>query len=121
MKALIIKNITTEGPGTIEDHLKILKLPYRIVDLSKGDPLPDLEDFSHIIIMGGPMAVYEMDKYPFLKDEAFFIQKAIKADKHILGICLGAQMIAHILGARVYPGNEKEIGWYSVSLTEEAI
>lgn len=121
MKTLIIKNITTEGPGTIEDYLKTLKVPYRIVDLYKGEPLPDLEGFSHIVIMGGPMAVYEMDKYPFLKDEALFIQKAIKAGKHILGVCLGAQMIAHILGARVYPGNEREIGWYSVSLTEEAI
>ena len=69
--------------------------------------------------MGGPMAVYEMDRYPFLKDEAKLIEQAIKAEKHVLGVCLGAQMLAHVLGARVYPGGQKEIGWYGGELTPE--
>jgi GMP synthase-like glutamine amidotransferase len=67
------------------------------------------------------MAVYEMDRTPYLKDEALFIKKAVHAHKHVLGVCLGAQMLAHVLGARVYPGGAKEIGWYDVTLTEEGM
>ncbi len=119
MNILIIKNAGHEGPGTIEDYIRIINVQYHIVDLSKGESLPEPQGFSHIIIMGGPMAVYEMERYPFLKQEALFIRKAIDSRKYMLGICLGAQMIAHALGARVYQGTEKEIGWYSVRLTEE--
>lgn len=119
MKVLIIKNIQIEGPGTIEDYLKAIRAPYQIINISSKEMVPDLSYFSHLVIMGGPMAVYEMESYPFLKEEARLIEKAIKSGLHVLGICLGAQMIAHVLGARVYPGRVKEIGWYEVSLTEE--
>lgn len=119
MRVLIVKNIDIEGPGTIEDYLRDIKVPYQIINLSDGSKAPDLSDFSHLVIMGGPMAVYEMENYTFLREEALLIEKAIKSNLHILGICLGAQMIAHVLGARVYPGKVKEIGWYEVSLTEE--
>lgn len=110
-----------EGPGTIGDYLQRLKLPSHTVDLSKGEPIPELEQFSHLLIMGGPMAVYEMERFPFLKEEADLIERALRADKPILGICLGSQMIAHVLGAKVYPGAEKEIGWYKIALTEDAM
>ena len=119
MNVLIIKNIDSEGPGTIEEHLRAEKLPYSIVHLERGETAPHLSAFTHQLIMGGPMAVYEMEQYPFLKDEAFLIESAIKANKHVLGVCLGAQMVAHTLGARVYPGGKKEMGWYEVALTEE--
>lgn len=121
MSVLILKNISSEGPGTIEDYLHTIKLPYKVADLSIGEPLPDAEHFSHLVILGGPMAVYEMNSCPFLKEEAVFIEKAINAGKHILGICLGAQMLAHILGAKVYRGPKKEIGWYDVSLTADGL
>ena len=121
MSVLIIKNTTSEGPGTIADHLRDAPLTYFVRDLEAGEPLPDLDDFSHLVIMGGPMAVYEMHRYPFLINEALLIDKAIKANKHVLGICLGAQMIAHMLGAKVYRGAQKEIGWYEVSLTDEGM
>lgn len=65
------------------------------------------------------MAVYEMDRTPYLRDEAAFIEQAIKENKHVLGVCLGAQMLAQVLGARVYPGGVKETGWCEVDLTEE--
>lgn len=119
MKVLIIKNIHMEGPGTIEDYLKAIRAPYQIINIYAKELVPDLSYFSHLVIMGGPMAVYEMESYPFLKEEAQLIERAIKSGIHVLGICLGAQMIAHVLGARVYPGGVKEIGWYEVSLTEE--
>jgi len=121
MSVLIIKNTTSEGPGTIKDHLRDAPLTYFERDLEAGEPLPDLDDFSHLVIMGGPMAVYEMHRYPFLINEALLIDKAIKANKQVLGVCLGAQMIAHVLGARVYRGKQKEIGWYEVTLTDEGM
>ena len=121
MNVLIIKNITNEGPGTIEDYLKAGNLRYSIIDLSKGDAVPDSGSFTHLVIMGGPMAVYEMHCHPYLVNEALLINEAIKAHKHVLGVCLGAQLIAHVLGARVYPGQRKEIGWYEVALTADGM
>lgn len=121
MNVLIIQNVTSEGPGTILDHLRIGSIPCTIIDLEQGQSFPAIDAFTHLIIMGGPMAVYEMDRTPYLKDESLFIEKAVKAGKHVLGVCLGAQMLAHVLGARVYPGSAKEIGWYDVTLTEEGL
>ena len=121
MQVLIIKNIFTEGPGTIADYLHAEKIPSTLCDLSTGDAVPDLGPFTHLVIMGGPMAVYEMDRYPYLKNEVQLISAAIKANKHVLGVCLGTQMVAHALGARVYAGEQKEIGWYEVSITPEGM
>ena len=119
MNVLIIKNVFSEGPGTIEDYLLSASVPYSIIDLSIGDPVPGQDSFTHLVIMGGPMAVYEMHLHPHLIKEALLINAAIRANKHVLGVCLGAQMLAHVLGARVYPGPRKEIGWYDVALTPE--
>jgi GMP synthase (glutamine-hydrolysing) len=69
--------------------------------------------------MGGPMNVYEEERYPFLKREDLFIKEAIQRGKPVLGICLGSQLIAKALGARVFKAPAKEIGWFDVSLTEE--
>jgi len=117
MNVLIIKNIAAEGPGTIEDYLRSENLPYSIIDLNRGAAIPAIDSFTHLVIMGGPMAVYEMDRHSFLINEALLIERAVRAGKHILGVCLGAQMVAHVLGAPVYPGPQKEIGWYDAALT----
>jgi GMP synthase (glutamine-hydrolysing) len=121
MHVLIVKNVFTEGPGTIQDYLRAAGISHSIVDLSIGDPVPALDSFSHLLIMGGPMAVYEMDRYAYLSSEAQLIERAIKANKHVLGVCLGAQMLAHVLGSRVYPGGAREIGWYEVVLTDDGM
>jgi GMP synthase (glutamine-hydrolysing) len=121
MHVLILKNVITEGPGTIADYLNTKKIPYTICELSAGDAVPDPGSFTHLLVMGGPMAVYEMDQHPYLVNEALFIDRAVKANKHVLGVCLGAQMVAHVLGAKVYPGVKKEIGWYEVSLTPDGM
>ncbi len=118
MMTLIVKNIPSEGPGTITEFLNLKGLPYRIVEASLG-PLPDINHYDALIVMGGPMAVYEMEQYPFLKDVAGLLEKAIKGNKRVLGICLGAQLIAHVLGARVYRGEQKEIGWLDIETTLE--
>ena len=119
MNVLIIKHIEIEGPGLIEHCLKQEKIPYQIVNLETGPRLPKINDLSHIVILGGPMNVYEEDRYPFLRDEDLFIKEAIQRGKMVLGICLGAQLIAKALGAKVFKAPVKEIGWYDVSLTEE--
>ncbi len=121
MNVLIIKNIAAEGPGTIEDHLRSQGLSFTVIDLQRGDLLPEPGSFTHLVIMGGPMAVYEMQLHPQLKNEALLIERAIKAGKRVLGVCLGAQMVAHVLGARVYAGGHQEIGWYEVELTDAAL
>jgi GMP synthase (glutamine-hydrolysing) len=117
MSVLIIKNVVSEGPGTITEFLKGNEIPFRIVEAGLGEPIPSLDNFSYVVIMGGPMAVYEMEQYPFLKDVGSTIEKAFKMNKKVLGICLGAQLMAHVLGARVYQGDKKEIGWLPIEPT----
>jgi GMP synthase (glutamine-hydrolysing) len=119
MSILIIKHIDIEGPGLIEYCLKQEIIPYQILNLSSEIRLPKLDYITHMVILGGPMNVYEEDHYPFLKDEDLFIKEAIQRGKPILGICLGAQLMAKALGAKVFKAPMKEIGWYDVSLTEE--
>jgi GMP synthase (glutamine-hydrolysing) len=118
MNTLIIKHVDIEGPGLIEYCLKQEKMPYQILNLTPGVHLPKLEDITHIVLLGGPMNVYEEDHYPFLREEDLFIKEAIQRGKTMLGICLGAQLIAKALGAKVFKAPAKEIGWCDVSLTE---
>jgi len=121
MNVLIVKNVASEGPGTIEDHLRRKRITHSVIELKAGESAPRLDAFTHLVILGGPMAVYEMRQFPHLAVEAGLIQAAIGANKHVMGVCLGAQMLAHVLGARVYPGPEKEIGWHEVSLSGEGM
>ncbi len=119
MNVLIVKHIEIEGPGLIEDCLITDRIPYRVLEAGINPRFPGVDDFTHIILLGGPMNVYEEDPYPFLKPEDLFIKEAVQRGKRILGICLGAQLIAKALGARVYKAPQKEIGWYPMTLTEE--
>jgi len=119
MNVLILKHAEVEGPGLIEEHLKAEKIPYWILNLESNPPLPKLDEITHIVLLGGPMSVHEEDRYPFLRREDLFIKEALQRGKKVLGICLGAQLIAKALGALVYKGPVKEIGWCDISLTEE--
>jgi GMP synthase (glutamine-hydrolysing) len=121
LSVLIIKNITAEGPGTIENFLKEEEIPFNIVELGSGQTPPPLEKFNTLIVLGGPMGVYELERYPHLIIESRIIREAINRDMKVLGICLGSQMIAHCLGAEVYPGPKKEIGWYHIELTGDGL
>lgn len=87
-----------------------------------ADPtLPDLEQIDMLVVMGGPMSVNDTEVLPWLEDEARFVGAAIKAGKIVLGICLGSQLIAKALGASVYPNREREIGWFPLHATSDAI
>ena len=81
---------------------------------------PDLQELDWLIIMGGPMGVNDERKFSWLANEKEFIKQAIEANKTVIGICLGAQLIAQILGANVYQNEQKEIGWFPIELTSEA-
>ncbi len=120
MNVLIVKHIGVEGPGSIGMHLHQEGIPYRILNLEANERFPKLDGLTHVILLGGPMNVYEEDRYPFLAQEDLFIKEAVQRGKRILGICLGAQLIAKALGAKVYRAPAKEIGWYDLSLTKEA-
>jgi GMP synthase-like glutamine amidotransferase len=89
--------------------------------LFSDEKLPEMDHFDWLIIMGGPMNIYEDEKYPWLAREKEFIRQAIASDKIVLGICLGAQLIADVLGSSVRKNECREIGWFAVSLTEEGI
>jgi GMP synthase-like glutamine amidotransferase len=88
--------------------------------LFNNDPFPRMSEFDWLIILGGPMNIYEEKDYPWLSKEKKFIAEAIAQQKVVLGICLGAQLIADVLGAEVFKNPFKEIGWYPVRLTPEA-
>ena len=86
----------------------------------RNEELPQMEDFDWLMIMGGSMNIYEEEKYPWLAEEKRFIEEAIARKKIILGVCLGSQLIADVLGGKVSRNRYKEIGWFPVSLAGEA-
>lgn len=119
---LILKHIDIEGPGTLADFLEKHHLHHHIANLYKVDAFPEKpEDYSAVVSLGGPMNVYEEERYPFLRWENDFLQKALKGDVPLLGICLGAQLVAKAAGAEVSKNPIKEIGWFDVSLTDEGL
>ena len=117
MPVLIIKNIASEGPGTFEEFLKKGNISFTSVELGEGEIPPALDKFDALVVLGGPVGVYKMEKHPHLVMGSRLIREAINRDIKVLGICLGAQMIAHCLGAAVYQGHEKEIGWHHIKLS----
>ncbi|GBD99061.1 GMP synthase [glutamine-hydrolyzing] [bacterium BMS3Abin07] len=88
--------------------------------LFRYDRLPENGDFDWLIVMGGPMGIYDEDGYPWLIDEKRFIERTINDGKTVLGVCLGAQLIAGVLGAKVKRNTYREIGWFPVSLVKDA-
>ena len=84
-----------------------------------GDVLPPPDSFSALIVMGGPMGIYDHDEYPWLPVEKEFLREVIDRETPILGICLGAQLLADVLGAEVTANWEKEIGWFPIQATND--
>jgi GMP synthase-like glutamine amidotransferase len=120
MRIHYMQHIEIENLGIIESWAKRRHHYLSKSLLYKKEFYPKMEMFDFLIVMGGPMNIYEHDKYPFLVKEKEFIKKAIENNKIVLGICLGAQLIADVLGNKVYKGQHKEIGWFPVILSEEA-
>ena len=121
MKIHYFQHVPYEGLGNIEGWIRSKNYTLSATRFYDADPLPELDAIDWLIIMGGPMGVYEDKKYPWLTAEKSFIEASIKAGKKVLGICLGAQLIASALGAKIYPHIHKEIGWFPLRLTDEGI
>jgi len=111
VKLTALKNIEIEDLGTFREAFTRRGIEVEELKAYEGE-IPETGNFDILVVLGGPMGVYEEDKYPFLKEEKELIRKALSEGKKVLGICLGAQLITDVLGGKVYRGEwGKEIGW----------
>jgi GMP synthase (glutamine-hydrolysing) len=119
MYILVFRHVPFEGLGLIAPALEARSISIEYVDLYAKSPMaPALDKAAGLILMGGPMSAN--DDLPYIKTELGLIRDAVKAGKPVLGVCLGAQLIARALGARVYRNSVKEIGWAPVYWTDTA-
>ncbi len=113
------KHVPYEGLGFIEQWAQKHGCSLSCTEFYKdGHEIPSVDNFDWLVVMGGSMSIYD-ETIPWLKEEKQFILKTIETGKKVIGICLGAQLIADVLGADVYPNDRKEIGWWPVKLTPE--
>lgn len=115
----IFQHVSFEGPAAIKVWAEKNghKLSYTL--FFKNDKIPEPDEIDWLIIMGGPMGVYDRHQYPWLDLEIDFIRRAIEQSKVVIGICLGAQLIATALGGKVYRGTHPEIGWFPVKIDQK--
>jgi len=118
LKILCFQHVPFEGLDSIANWCDLHGHEVTYTRFFVQETIPPVTDFDWLIIMGGPMGVYDESEFPWLAREKAAIQTAIAHNKTVLGICLGAQLIADVLGAKVSRNPEKEIGWFNISLTE---
>lgn len=119
-RVIIFKHVAHEVLGTLNPILREQGFRIRYVNFEREpEAQPSLEKYQGLVVFGGWMGVYEADRYPHLKVECQLIESALKREIPILGICLGSQILAHVLGAHVRKHVQKEVGWHEVELTEE--
>src|SRR5215831_3384402 len=118
----VLQHVAPEGPGRIAAALEARGCSIAVTRIDLGEAVPrSLDGIAALVVMGGPMGVYEADRYPHLLEEQRLIEAALRDCTPVLGVCLGSQLLAATLGARVYPGAQKEIGWFPVGLKKDAI
>lgn len=118
LKIHCLQHVPYETPGSIAEWAAERGHSLSYTRFFLDEPLPPVDQIDWLVVMGGPMGVYEEQEFPWLKAEKAFIKKAIEAGKTAVGVCLGSQLLAEALGARVYKHNQKEIGWFPVYMTD---
>jgi len=120
MKVHVLQHVSFEGLGNMEAWLREREAQVSFSRLHESPLLPDvaeLDDMDLLVALGGPMSVNDEAAFPWLAQEKRLVAAAIERGIAVLGVCLGAQLIAAAQGARVYPASEKEIGWHTISGT----
>lgn len=118
---LVLQHVAHENMGSLESYFHRAGLSWQYVELFRQFPAQlDLAQAAGLVVMGGPMNVDEVDKFPFLAREVEWMRQAVAAGLPLLGICLGSQLLAKAMGAKVYPNAVKEIGWYEIELEPAA-
>jgi GMP synthase-like glutamine amidotransferase len=115
MRAHYLQHVAFEGLGSIDKWLQLHNYQISSTRLFESALFPDVNEIDLLIIMGGPMSVNDEKELPWLIAEKKFVRAAIDAGKPVLGICLGAQMIANVMGSKIYPNTQKEIGWFPIT------
>ena len=112
MRIHYLQHVAFEGLGSIAEWAREQGASIGCSRLFADEPLPGLQEFDWLLVMGGPMNIYEEELYPWLRQEKALLKEAIAAGKIVLGVCLGAQLIADTLGAKVTRNRHREIGWF---------
>lgn len=120
MRIHTIEHVPFEGPAAIATVASKQGHELARTRTYAGEPLPGLDDFDLLAVMGGPMGVHDTGEFSWLVDEIRYIRIAAESGKRVLGVCLGAQLLAFALGAEVTRQAEREIGWFPVELTPDA-
>ena len=121
VRILVFQHIAVEHPGTFRDFLAADGVSWDAVELDAGAPIPPLDGYDALWVMGGPMDVWEEDRHPWLGPEKAAIREAVARRMPFLGVCLGHQLLADALGGRVAPGAAPEIGILEIALTPEGV
>ena len=115
-----LQHVPFETPGSIGHWAREGGHGVTVTALYDGQPLPALASLDLLVVLGGPMNIYQERRFPWLRAEKRFIAEAVSAGKRVLGICLGAQLLADVLGARVSANRHREIGWFPIQKTAAA-
>src|SRR6187402_1606771 len=113
-RIVTLEHFRADGPGKILDWVKERGHDLQRVFVDEGHALPQMDSFDYLIVMGGPMNIYQHRDHPWLVPEKAFIRAAADTGKSVLGICLGAQLLADVMGGKVMQNPEREIGWWPV-------
>ncbi|NOU68882.1 amidotransferase [Paenibacillus sp. LMG 31461] len=121
MRIHCIQHVPFENPGAILNWSEKQGHELLVTRIFAGERLHAIETWDWLFVLGGPMSVHDENEYPWLNEEKRYIKEVIQTEKTVVGICLGAQLIAHVLGAKVFPNEQKEIGWFPIQWTQASI